>query len=250
MTEHARWYSPRIERDVTLARWGHWGQPVLLYPTAGGDAFEVERMQVIAALGSLIDGGRIKVYSCDSVAGQAWVSMRAGPGHCCWLQNRFGAFVAEEVVPAIRADCRSERVEVIAAGASIGAFNAVASLCRYPWLFSAALGMSGTYDLEQLFGFRATEDFYFASPLLFLPDLADTHQLSLLRARHVLLAHGQGRWEEPNQSWRMAEVLGAKGIPNLVEPWGPEWDHDWPTWRRMLPLYLDRLTGLAQCAGR
>jgi esterase/lipase superfamily enzyme len=39
----------------------------------------------------------------------------------------------------------------------------------------------------------------------------------------------------------MAEALGAKGIPNRVVPWGAEWDHDWATWRRMLPLYLDEL---------
>ncbi len=250
MREHSRWYSARLERDVTFARWGHWGQPVLLFPTAGGDAFEMERMQMIAALGPLIEGGRIKVYSCDSVAGQAWVSMRAGSGHCCWLQNRFGAFVAEEIVPAIRADCRAEQGEIVTAGASIGAFNAVASLCRYPRFFSAAIGMSGTYDLEQLFGFRATADFYFASPLLFMPGLTDAHQLGLLRQRFVLLTHAQGRWEEPNQSWRMADVLGAKGIPNTVEHWGPEWDHDWPTWRHMLPLYLDRLTATGQEAGQ
>ena len=37
---------------------------------------------------------------------------------------------------------------------------------------------------------------------------------------------------EPGRSWRMAGVLGAKGIPNRVDPWGPEYDHDWPTWRR------------------
>jgi esterase/lipase superfamily enzyme len=250
VTDHSRWHSPRLEREATLARWGRWGQPVLLFPTAGGDAFEMERMHVIAALMPLIDGGRIKVYSCDSIAGQAWVSRRAGPGHCCWLQNRFGAFVAEEVVPAIRADCRSDAIQVITAGASIGAFNAVAALCRYPWLFSAALGMSGTYDLEQLFGFQATQDFYFASPLLFMPGLSDQHQLALLRTRFVLLTHGQGRWEEPNQSWRMADVLGAKGVPNMVEPWGPEWDHDWPTWRRMLPLYIDRLAARVPGGGQ
>ena len=39
----------------------------------------------------------------------------------------------------------------------------------------------------------------------------------------------------------MAGVLGSKGIPNRVDPWGPEYDHDWPTWRQMLPLYLDDL---------
>ena len=32
--------------------------------------------------------------------------------------------------------------------------------------------------------------------------------------------------------------LGAKGIPNRVDPWGEHYDHDWPTWREMPPLYL------------
>ena len=39
----------------------------------------------------------------------------------------------------------------------------------------------------------------------------------------------------------IADVLGAKGIPNRVDPWGREWDHDWPSWRAMLPRYLDEL---------
>ena len=33
-----RWKSDRLEREVTLVRWGTVGQPVLLFPTAGGDA--------------------------------------------------------------------------------------------------------------------------------------------------------------------------------------------------------------------
>jgi esterase/lipase superfamily enzyme len=37
-------------------------------------------------------------------------------------------------------------------------------------------------------------------------------------------------------------VLGAKGVPNYVDLWGPEWHHDWVTWREMLPKYLDRWT--------
>ena len=40
----------------------------------------------------------------------------------------------------------------------------------------------------------------------------------------------------------MAHVLGQKGVPNRVLQWGEEWNHDWPTWRRMFPLYLDELT--------
>jgi esterase/lipase superfamily enzyme len=240
--EVSRWYSPRLEREVTVARWGHWGTPVLLFPSAGGDALEVERMQMIDALRGLIEPGRIKLYSCDSVAGQAWISKQHPLGYCTLLQNRFDGFVYEEVVPAIRTDSRAEGIEIIAAGASIGAFNALASLCRHPDVFRIALSLSGTYDLEKLFGFGADENFYFSSPLLFLPNLGDGPLLDMLRRRFVLLAFGQGRWEDPGESWRMAHVLGVKGIPNRVDPWGHEWDHDWPTWRRMLPVYLDIFT--------
>jgi len=88
-------------------------------------------------------------------------------------------------------------------------------------------------------GFHANQDFYFAAPLLFLPNLGAGEQLERLRSRFVLLATGSGNYEYPADSWRLADVLGAKGIPNRVDDWGAEWHHDWPTWRRMLPQYLD-----------
>ena len=78
--------------------------------------------------------------------------------------------------------------------------------------------------------------------LHYLPGLGDGPQLDMLRRRFVLLATGQGRWEDPAETWRLAGVLGDKGVPNRVDAWGVEWDHDWPTWRAMLPQYLDELT--------
>lgn len=242
MKQTSKWYSPRIERDINVVRWGHFGHPVLLFPTAGGDAEEIERMLVIDALGELIEAGKIKIYSCDSIAGQAWVSKQHDWSYCSLLQNRFDQFVCEELVPAIRVDCRSKGIEIIAAGASIGAFNAVASTCRHPDIFRAAVALSGTFDLEKLLGFSGDDNLYFASPLHFLPNLPEETQLAQLRGRFILLAFGQGRWENPEESWRMAGVLGAKGIPNRVDPWGEEYDHDWPTWRQMLPHYLSELT--------
>ena len=59
----------------------------------------------------------------------------------------------------------------------------------------------------------------------------------------VLLTHGKGKWESPEESWRVANVLGDKGIPNRVDEWGEEWNHDWPTWRNMLPKYVGELVG-------
>ena len=45
-----RWRSERLEREVTLVRWGTVGRPVLLFPTAGGDAEEIERFHMIDVL--------------------------------------------------------------------------------------------------------------------------------------------------------------------------------------------------------
>ena len=70
------------------------------------------------------------------------------------------------------------------------------------------------------------------------PGLEGQH-LDLLRQRFVLLPTGEGDYEDPGESWRIANVLGAKGVPNRVDLWGQHWPHDWETWREMLPRYLD-----------
>jgi len=236
------WRSERLGRTLKVVRWGHFGQPVLLFPTAGGDAEELERFHVVGALEELIGAGRIKVYSCDSVAGRAWLEEEGDVRHRAWLQSRFHEFIAYELVPAIGEDCNTPGIEVIAAGSSIGAFNAVAVTCRYPHLFKAALGVSGTYDLTRfLDGASAPAEYYFSSPVDFVPGLTGP-ELHRLRTRFIMLATGQGRAENAGESWRMAEVLGRAGVPNRVDAWGAEWHHDWPTWRRMFPHYLDELT--------
>jgi len=237
MKDVFRWYSPQVEQNIQLVRWGHMGTPVLLFPTAGGDAEEVERFHLIGAVKPLIDAGRIKVYSIDSVAGKAWISKQHSAEFCSYLQNMFDAMIYREIVPAIRHDCQSPDIEIIATGASIGAFNAVATVCRHPDAFKMAIAMSGTYDLSNYLEGRFIQDFYFASPLHFLPGL-EGPMLDRLRKRMIIMPSGEGDYENIGESWRMAAALGAKGIPNRVDSWGPEWRHDWGTWRAMLPKYL------------
>jgi esterase/lipase superfamily enzyme len=237
-----RWYSERLHCDVSLVRWGGYGRPVLLLPTAGGDAEEVERFSLIEALGWLIGAGRIKVYSCDSVAGRAMLAGEGSPQHRMWLQNQFQEYIRHEVVPAVRADCRSHDIELWAAGASIGAFYSVAMVCRYPDVFARACAMSGTHDVRRFFhtdDFH--QDFWTSSPMHFLPSLSAQH-MDRLRGRFIVLPSGEGDHENIAESWAMAHVLGSHGVPNRVDPWGPEWPHDWQTWRTMLPKYLDEWT--------
>ncbi len=236
------WRSTHLQQEVELVRWGHFGTPLLLFPTAGGDAEEVERFHLIRVLNPLMEAGRIKVYSIDSIAGRAWLSGKHSAEYCSRLQNLFDAFIYREVTVAIRKDCDSRDIEIIATGASIGAFNAVATLCRHPDAYKLAIGMSGTFDLSKYLGGRMNQDFYLSSPIHYLPKLDESPLLDLLRKRLILLPTGEGQWEDPDESWRLANILGAKRIPNRVDPWGKQYDHNWVTWREMLPKYLAEYT--------
>jgi esterase/lipase superfamily enzyme len=235
-----RWFSGRIQHEITVMRWGTFGTPVLVFPSAGGDAGEAERFGLVGACEPLLAEGRVKLYSVDSVAGQAMVSKTGSVEHRMWLLNQFHECIRHEVVPAIHADLGGRAIDVITAGTSIGAFNAIAVLCRYPDVFSVAIGMSGSYRIERFYQEAWSEHLYFSAPLQFLPGLDGPH-LDQLRRRFVVLASGEGDWEDIGESWRMADALGAKAIPNRVDNWGPQWQHDWPTWRSMLPQYLREL---------
>lgn len=226
-------------KDVLCARWGWWGTPVLLFPTAGGDGEEMERFKMMVVLRPLIEAGRVKVYSCDNVAGQVLTQRDRTPAEFAREQDRFDRFLSQELVPWIREDCESPDIGVITAGASIGAFEAVAAVCRHPEIFTKAICMSGTYDLTKWLDGPMGLDFYYSSPMHFLPTLPEqSPQLQQLRKRFVLICHGLGRAEEPAQSWRLARILGARGVPNRVDEYGEDKHHDWISWREWLPKYL------------
>jgi esterase/lipase superfamily enzyme len=233
------WHSERLDRTINVRRWGDMGTPLLLFPTAGGDCEEIERFWMIDVLKPLLEAQRIKVYSCDSTAGQALLGESNKADFAARAQQRFDAFIYHELVPLIRRDCQSDVIEIVAAGASIGAYQSLAAVCRHPDVFKLAICMSGTYDLAKFMDGEPTRDHHFNTPSRFVPALPEGAHLEQLRKRFVLLTHGKGRAEEPGQSWRVADVLGRRNIPNRVVEWGEEWPHDWPTWRKMLPLYVD-----------
>lgn len=240
--QSTRWYSQRLQQETQLVRWGHYGTPLLLFPTAGGDAEEIERFFLIKVLEPLIHDGRLKVYSIDSVAGRTWLT-NDNVAHCVWIQKQFDGYLREEVVPAIRHDCQSPGISLLTAGASIGAFNSLLAICRHPDIFSHAICMSGTYDLQKWLQGKWFDDFHHFSPLHFVPQLPEGEQLDRLRQRMILVPTGKGKNESPAESWKVAHVLGSRGIPNRVDLWGDEWDHDWPTWRKMLPQYVEEILG-------
>jgi len=245
MKSQSKWWSPRLRQDVSVVRWGSGGRPVLLFPTAGGDAEECERFLMVQALQPLVDARRIRLYSCDAIGGRTLLDPGQKPAEKAFVQKQFLSYVRAELVPAIRTDCGAPAATILCAGASIGAYNALLAVCSHPDAFDTAICMSGTYDLGRFFQGFHNQDFHLVSPLHMLAYLGDGDHLDLLRRRFVLLATGEGKWESPWESWQVANLLGKRGVPNRVDLWGRDRHHDWVTWREMLPKYLDEMTQAA-----
>ncbi len=234
------WYSPTLSREMPLARFGDYGKPLLLFPTGGGDYLEHERFLMIRALTPLIDAQRIKVYLVSNVNRDGWISRDAPPAHKAWLQARFDEYMANELIPFVQEDSGGTDQKLAAAGMSLGAYNAVNVACKHPSWFDLVVTMSGTFDLRRWMNGHWDENFYYNHPVDFVPGL-DGEQLAQLRKVFFLLAVGQGPYDNPRNSLGMAAVLKKKEIPHHVEIWGPDADHDWPTWRTMLPVFLNKL---------
>jgi esterase/lipase superfamily enzyme len=223
-----------------MARWGHFGTPVLIFPTGGGDFEEIERFQLIGALAPLIDQGRIKAYSVDGISARAWLSGNRPPQDCARLEDAYDTFISEEALQRIRTDCKDPRIEPIMAGAALGAFFAISGICRHPTAFRAAIGLSGIYDLARVLGGVSGQQVGAYAPIEALPKLAPS-RLEQLRHRQISLGCGRGDYETPAETQRLAAALAASTVPCKLTLQGPEHAHTWSTWREMLPAMLAQL---------
>jgi esterase/lipase superfamily enzyme len=233
------WYSPALQKDMPIVAYGHYGFALLLIPTAAADYLEYERFQLVDALAPLIEAGRIRVFSVNSINTESWLNHAMEPAHKAIRHNQFNEYVFQEVIPFIRHHTSPE-TPIIASGASFGALHAMNLFLKRPDLLNGTLSMSGVYDLTDYTRGFYDEQVYFNSPIHYIPNLDDHTILERIRAGKVVIATGSGNYEDPEANRRFSGVLHAKAIPHAHEDWGPDRHHDWPTWRDMLPNLISR----------
>jgi hypothetical protein len=57
--EYQRWYSQRLGLELGVVIYGHWGAPLLGFPTSAGDEWELEGQGMVDALGDFLEGGKV-----------------------------------------------------------------------------------------------------------------------------------------------------------------------------------------------
>lgn len=236
--EITSWYSPALGQEMPIASYGHFGFALLLVPTAAADYLEYERFQMMDALQPLIDSGKMRVFSINSINNESWLNNNMLPEHKAIRHNQFNDYVYNEVIPFIRNNT-SNNTFIITSGASFGALHAMNLFLKKPDLINGCISMSGVYDLTEYTKGYWDEQVYFNSPIHYIPNLTDQWYLDRIRAsHHIHIYTGSGSYEDPDANRRFSQVLWDKGIWHDLDIWGPDITHDWPTWRAMLPYII------------
>lgn len=241
--EHHKWYSERMHREMELKVYGHYGKPLLIFPTQGGTFHEAEDYQMIHALSRYINEGRIKVYTVDSIDKDSWANDQAAVHDRGNRHEQYNGYIKHEVVPFIRNHCNNSDIRIAVTGCSMGAYHAANFFFRHPFVFDTTIAISGIYDLKLFIGEWTDDVVYYNSPLMYLRNLTDHHILEQLRKNTIVIAVGQGAWEEEMiaDTNEIKSILEEKNIPAWIDFWGHDVDHDWPWWRIILPYFIEKL---------
>ncbi len=237
--------APEFGRPGAVIRYGHWGRPVIVFPSEAGRAWDYENNGMVEAVRPLIDSGRVKLYCVDSFDEQTWsdrwlsLEERAQRhrNYENWITGPVAGWIGEDAPGATNA---------IVTGCSLGAYHALNFALTRADLFPVAICQSGNYDPStwNMWGERG-DAAYFTNPTDYVPGMSGPH-LEWLRERvFILLTVGQGAWEtQPTRSLpstrRMAHLLAEKGIPHELDMWGHDAAHDWPWWQRQIAQHLPR----------
>lgn len=237
--ELSSWYSPALNADMPIATYGDYGFALLLVPTAAADYLEYERFQLIDAIAPYINEGKVKVFSVNSINNESWLNNEMLGEHKAIRHNQFNEYIFNEVIPFIKASTSLE-TPIITCGASFGALHSMNLFLKRPDLIQGVIAMSGVYDLTEYTKGFTDDQVYFNSPIAYVPNLDDEWYLSKIRqSRHIHILSGSGDYEDPQAARDFALVLQQKNIHCELDIWGMDMKHDWPTWRAMLPHYLE-----------
>jgi esterase/lipase superfamily enzyme len=230
-----RWYSHRLGREMGVVVHGHWGPPLLMFPTTGGDEGEYERQSVIGTMAGAIEAGRVKTFCVNTNNGDSYGN--AAPSAASQLDaasvRRLHPPRGDPVHPPPLSIRRHRGVDDgrVAGGVSRGE-HPLQNTGRRETL----LRLVGRLRHEAVHGRLYDDNFYFNNPVDYLANASDPWLLGTWRAARFT-SPLDGPWEHREESYRLSRILAGRGIAHHLDDWGPLGGHDWPYWRHQMQEY-------------
>lgn len=134
--------APGFDRAGTVIRYGHWGRPVVVFPSEQGRAWDYESNGMIEAIAPLIDQGRIKVYCVDSFDHATWSNRGLELEQRAVGHRAYESWITDRVMPFVAHDSGGT-TDAITTGCSLGAYHALQLALTRADLFPVAICQSG-----------------------------------------------------------------------------------------------------------
>ena len=230
-----------LGREMGVVVHGHWGPPMILFPTTGGDEGEYERQSLIGAIAESIDAGRVKTFCVNINNGDSFGTTRAHPLHRSWMQRQYDAYIRHEVIPVRPRAIASPTTSAIwTMGASLGGYHAANTLFKYPDVVKRCFALSGVYDMKRFMDGAYDDNFYFNNPVDYMANVSDRWGCSAIwRAATSTSppAPDRGSTAAKRTGCRASSRAAASAITSTTgDRIG---GHDWPYWRHQMREYLN-----------
>src|SRR5215469_9596448 len=167
--DYAKWFSPRMGREMEVLVFGHSGAPVIVFPSSWGRFYEWKDYFMIDTLADKIDAGHIQLYGVDSLCSESWYKTTIHPRERVLRHNVWESYITDEVVPFVRS--RNQNPFLITAGVSFGAYLAVNYAFKHPEIIRKTVGLSGSYSIRRLLDDYYDEDVYYNNPVSYMSEL-------------------------------------------------------------------------------
>lgn len=230
---HIHFYSHIIGKSLDLYVTGHWGHPILMFPTSMGNAHQNRDMGLLGSISNFIDEGKVKTYNIGSIDFETFYGKNISPHGRIYNYELYTRFLVDELIPEIQKENSVHRIGV--AGCSFGAYHAMNLAFKKPDLVDFVIGMSGSYDIRTFMEGYFDDNVYFNNPVDFVPN-AESWTFE-----HMKVVLGTSDWDIcRNETFRFSQILKNKNINHWYDE--KKWaSHDWPLWNQAFPEYLSAI---------
>src|SRR5690349_616989 len=95
---HSRIFSGNLGIELEMEVYGHWGYPILAFPTSLGRYSQNKDFKLVEAASPFIESGKIKLYCIDSIDTLSFYNENMHPAQRIHNYTLYDKFLYEELV--------------------------------------------------------------------------------------------------------------------------------------------------------
>lgn len=233
--EHTDYYSHLLGMSLKVEITGHYGYPILMFPTSQGDYTQNHDFKLNESINWLVKKGHVKLYNIETIDKFSFYDKNIHASERIRNYELYVQFLIQEFVPYLQAIHSQHRIAV--AGASFGGYHASNFAFRFPDVISHLFCLSGAFSIRNFMDGYTGESVYFNCPREFIKN-DEAWKFSHMQI--VLSTSDEDICLE--QTKEMAGILASKGINHWYDE--RKWiSHDWPLWRMVFPMFVGRFFG-------